>query len=289
MRVRLLALLPVLAAVAFLGLAHVRADDSKDEKKPDSAKKDDAKKDDAKKDGSECDDGCCSKPAEKVSEKQMECSDCAKNAAGPCEKCKVAVKSGAVSVVPIKGMMCPSCSTKVAKKIDALDAVAKYLVSSEKNVAVLMIAPGKALTLTELTKALEGTPGQVDDEAALKGQLHFTIDCGSCPSCPMCPEGAKKDEPKKDDAASAEQAKKCAAECEKMISDAVSKLDGVEKVTACTCEKTGKKFFTVALKDDSKVSIKSLRDALAANTKARLADLVFLGPKVEGEAKKSSS
>jgi len=258
MRARFLSIVAVAAAVAFLGIA--RADD--DAKKAD---KPEAKKDckDGAKD--DCGDDCCSKPAEKVTAKQMECADCAKQA-GPCAKCDEMVKSGAVSVVPIKGMMCPSCENKIAVKLDKVDQLAKFLVSSSKNVAVLLIAPGKALKLSELTKALEGTPGKVDEEAALVGRVNFTIDC---PPCPECEKGSKKCEG-----------------CEKgskQLSDTLGKLAGVEKVSSGCCEKTKACFFTLQLAKDSKVSIKQLRDTVASTKMVTLADLVFFGAPEEAK------
>src|SRR5581483_4687410 len=102
MRARLLALAPVAVAVAFFGFGVVHAQDSKDQKKPE------AKKDDKK---DSCDEGCCGADKSAVtSAKQMECADCSKQD-GPCAKCEDAVKNGAVTVLPIKGMACGACAT----------------------------------------------------------------------------------------------------------------------------------------------------------------------------------
>jgi hypothetical protein len=268
MRVRLLSLLPgIVLGVAFLGIAAAQ-DAPKQDKKPE-AKKDDKKDDD-------CDEGCCGKDAAKVSAKQMECADCAKNEKGPCEKCETAVKSGAVSVIPIKGMMCASCENGVAKKLDGIDEVAKFLVSSSKEVAVVVVAPGKVLRLSQLEKALEGTKFSVDETAALHGQVTFALDCDGCPACPACPEGTKADDASK---------KTCEEACSKKLGDALGKIAGVEKVTPSICEKTKKPLFTLQLAKDSKVSIKQLKDAVAAE-KVKVADFVMFGAK---EDKKSSS
>ena len=281
MRVRLLSLLPAVAAVAFLGLA--RADDTaKDDKKPET------KKDEAKKDS--CDEGCCGAPAKStVSAKQMECADCTKQD-GPCAKCETAVKTGAVTVLPIKGMACGACATKVAAKLDAIDQVAKFLVSDKKGIAVVLVAPGKALKLSEVSKALSDLPFTVDEEAALHGRVSFTIACGESDECPCC--GADKSDAKADAKAKEACSPEMAQACSKSIIESVSKLAGVEKVSECTCEKTKNKFYTIDLAKDSKVSIKQLRDTLAASTKARFADLVMFGAKEEAAArdtKKSSS
>jgi copper chaperone CopZ len=286
MRVRLLALLPAVAAVVALGIA--RADDGADQKKPaadakkqcddgccgkdEKATKNDAsaKKDDA------CEEGCCAKEkSAPVSAKQIECADCEK-AKGPCAKCQEAVKSGAVAVLPIKGMACAACEGKVAGILDKIDAVAKFHVSSETNVAAVIVAPGRALKLSDVSKALEGTKFAVDEDAALHGRVTFAIDCEGCPECPLCPEGTKKDEA---------SMKACADACSKKLSESLAKVEGVETVTPSTCAKTKAPLFTLQLAPASKVSIKQLRETVAGQ-KVKIADFLFLGAE---ESKKQQS
>ena len=274
MRSRLVSIAPAVAAVAFLSFGLAHADDSKDNKAPEkSAKPDEAKKDEAKKDDDGCGDGCCGKEAAKVSAKQMQCADCDK-ANGVCDKCKAAVKSGAVSVVPVKGMMCASCENGLAKKIDGIAEVAKFLVSSDKGVAVLVIAPGKTLKLADLSKTLTGTKFSVDEEAPLVGQVTFSVS-GDCPSCPMCDDS---------------KAEKADLGCCEDVLVAVSEIKGVDKCTVATVA-GAEKAFTVQLAEGSKVTLKQLRETVKTLKKS-VTDFVFVGaPAAEEtkETKKSAS
>lgn len=304
MTARFFSILPAIAAVAFLGFGVVRADEGKDQKAPEAKKDCDGSgcKDDkaAKKD--DCEDGCCSKPAAKVSAKQMECADCEK-AGAPCDKCKTALKEGTVAVIPVKGMMCGSCENGVGKKLDGLEQVAKFMVSSKHNVAVVVVAPGKMLMTSVVKGALEGTQFSIDEEAPLAGRVSFSLDCSACGSCEMgkaeksgkkcdmCPEDAKAekkadkkcdmcpDEAKKDD-------KKCemkgeGEQCMKALCDELAKLQGVEKVSQTSCEGATKiPFVTLQLAEGSKVTMKQLRDTVVASKK-KIGDFVFFGAKTD--------
>jgi hypothetical protein len=248
---RLTVLAPVVVAALGFALAPsmLRADDTKDQKKDEKVEKKD----------SGCGDGCC--PEGKKDEsgcegcgkgastfaKRIECKDCAASTTGPCDTCKTSLKDGKVFFVPVSGMMCGGCEGAVSTKVEKMDNVKNYAVSSRFNALALFVEPGKTVKLSEVKKALDGTKFSIDEEAKLAG--HYTLIIAGEHDQKTCSET-------------------CAILC---------KLLGIKDCKSCEkCTADGFEF-DASGKD---VTLKKIKDALAEK-KIALADVEFRAPKAD--------